>query len=177
MPQLKPICTDPSHPPIIGTLTQETLYKEVSELIANHPVPQPTHRVGGDGPVDTRLLGLTTQHVYFAGSHKKFRVRYDRIVSLAPYEDGFGIIWDAQAAKPQTFRIGDGWFGLQPGREPVPTLAPVKIQLPPLGCVSKIALQINLGRRFRSCLARPILAWEWPATQETRHKPLKPPMR
>ena len=29
MPQLKPICTDPSHPPIIGTLTQETLYEEV----------------------------------------------------------------------------------------------------------------------------------------------------
>ena len=86
--------------------------------------------MGRDGPVDTGLLGLTTKHVYFAGSRKKFRVRYDRIVSLDPYEDGFGIIWDAQAAKPQTFRTGDGWFGLQPGREPVPALAPVEIQLP-----------------------------------------------
>ena len=40
---------------------------------------------------DTGLLGLTTKHIYFAGSRKKFRVRYDRIVSFDPYEDGFGI--------------------------------------------------------------------------------------
>ena len=26
------------------------------------------------------------------------------------YDDGFGIIRDAQTAKPQTFRTGDGWF-------------------------------------------------------------------
>ena len=56
-------------------------------------------------------------------------------------------------------------------------LAPVKIQLPPLGHVSTIMLQINVGQRFRSCLARLILAWEWPATQEIQRMPLKPPMR
>ena len=59
---------------------------------------------------DTGLLGLTTKYVYFAGSRKKFRVRYDRIVALEPYEDGFGIMRDAQTAKPQTFVTGDGWF-------------------------------------------------------------------
>ena len=59
---------------------------------------------------DTGLLGLTTKHIYFTGSRKKFRVRYDRIVSFDPYEDGFGIMRDAQTAKPQTFRTGDGWF-------------------------------------------------------------------
>ena len=59
---------------------------------------------------DTGLLGLTTKHVYFAGSRKKFRVRYNRIVSFEPYEDGFGIMRDAQTAKPQNFRTGDGSF-------------------------------------------------------------------
>ena len=33
---------------------------------------------------DTGTLGLTTKHIYFAGSRKKFRVRYDRIVSFEP---------------------------------------------------------------------------------------------
>ena len=58
----------------------------------------------------TGLLGLTTKHIYFGGSRKRFRVRYDRIVAFDPYEDGFGIMRDAQTAKPQTFRTGDGWF-------------------------------------------------------------------
>ena len=59
---------------------------------------------------DTGLLGLTTKHVYFAGSRKRFRVRYDRIVTLDPYDDGFRTMRDVQTAKPQAFRTGDGWF-------------------------------------------------------------------
>ena len=59
---------------------------------------------------DTGMLGLTTKHIYFARSRKRFRVRYDRIVAFDPYEDGFGVMRDAQTAKPQTFRTGDGWF-------------------------------------------------------------------
>ena len=58
-------------------------------------------------PADTGLLGLTTNHIYFAGRLKRFRVRYDRIVSFDPYQGGFGIMRDAQTAKPQTFRTGD----------------------------------------------------------------------
>ena len=57
---------------------------------------------------DTEMLGLTTRHIYFAGSRKRSRVRYDKIVAFDPYEDGFGIIRDAQTAKPQAFRTGDG---------------------------------------------------------------------
>ena len=63
---------------------------------------------------DTGLLGLTTKHVYFAGPKKKFRVRYDRIVAFEPYNEGFGIMRDAQTARPQTFRTGDGWFAYDP---------------------------------------------------------------
>ena len=54
---------------------------------------------------DTGLLGLTTKQVYFASSRKKSRVRYDRIVSFDPYEDGLGIKRDTQ-----TFVTGDDWF-------------------------------------------------------------------
>ncbi len=60
--------------------------------------------------VDNGLLGLTTKHIYFAGSRKRFRVRYDRIVTFEPYSDGLGIMRDAQTAKPQSFITGDGWF-------------------------------------------------------------------
>ena len=31
-------------------------------------------------------------------------------VGFDPYDDGFGIMRDAQTAKPQAFRTGDGWF-------------------------------------------------------------------
>ena len=43
-------------------------------------------------------------------NRRKFRVRYDRIVSFEPFSDRSGIMGDAQTAKPQTFRTGDGWF-------------------------------------------------------------------
>lgn len=59
---------------------------------------------------DTGLLGVTTKHIYFAGSSKRFRIRHERIVSIEPYTDGIGIQRDAVRAKPETFRIGDGWF-------------------------------------------------------------------
>lgn len=60
--------------------------------------------------VDTGLFGATTKHIYFHGERKRFRIRYDRIVSFDPYSDGIGLMRDAQTAKPQSFRTGDGWF-------------------------------------------------------------------
>ena len=59
---------------------------------------------------DTGLLGITDKRIYFHGPRKRFRIRYDRIVSFDPYEDGIGVMRDAQTAKPQTFKTGDGWF-------------------------------------------------------------------
>ena len=60
--------------------------------------------------VDTGLMGITSKHIYFHGERKRFRIRYDRIVSFEPYSDGLGVMRDAQTAKPQSFRTGDGWF-------------------------------------------------------------------
>ena len=59
---------------------------------------------------DTGLLGFTTKHLYFSGPKKKFRVRYDKIVSFELYSDGLDIMRDTQTAKPQSFVTGDGWF-------------------------------------------------------------------
>ena len=59
---------------------------------------------------DTGPLSLATKPIYFVGRRKKFRGHYGRIVSFDPYDDGFSIMRDAQTAKPQTFRTGDGWF-------------------------------------------------------------------
>lgn len=59
---------------------------------------------------DTGMLGITSKHIYFHGPRKRFRIRYDRIVSFEPYNDGIGVMRDAQTAKPQSFKTGDGWF-------------------------------------------------------------------
>lgn len=60
--------------------------------------------------VDTGVLGVTTQHIYFSGQKKSFRIPYKKIVSFTPYSDGIGICKDAENAKPQTFITGEGWF-------------------------------------------------------------------
>lgn len=62
--------------------------------------------------VDTGMLGITTKHLYFHGPAKRFRVRYDKIVSFEPYSDGLGFMRDNLRAKPETFTVGenDGWF-------------------------------------------------------------------
>ena len=69
---------------------------------------------------DTGLLGLTTKHIYFAGARNQFRVRCDKIAASGPYEDGSGIMPDAQTARPQAFRTKGGSPACNPGRQPGP---------------------------------------------------------
>ena len=45
-----------------------------------------------------------------AHPRKKSRLRYDRIMDSKPFSDEFGIMRDAQTAKAQAFKTGDGWF-------------------------------------------------------------------
>ncbi|ROR02934.1 hypothetical protein [Desulfosoma caldarium] len=59
---------------------------------------------------DTGLLGITNKHIYFAGSVKRFRIAYNKIVTFEPFSDGIGIQRDAQTVRPQLFETGDGWF-------------------------------------------------------------------
>ncbi|HHU63901.1 MAG TPA: hypothetical protein GXZ32_06850 [Clostridiales bacterium] len=60
--------------------------------------------------VDTGLLGITNSHIYFSGSKKRFRIKYNKIVSFEPFSNGIGVFRDAKTAKPQYFLIDDGWF-------------------------------------------------------------------
>ena len=59
-----------------------------------------------------RILAITTKHIYFHGQQERFRVRYDKIVSFEPYENGLGYMRDLARAKPETFETpgNDGWF-------------------------------------------------------------------
>ncbi len=60
--------------------------------------------------IDTGMVVITNEHIYFAGPVKAVRVPYAKIVSFQPFSDGIGIIRDASSAKPQIFVTGDGWF-------------------------------------------------------------------
>ena len=63
---------------------------------------------------DAGLLGITTKHLYFKGSHTSFRVRLEKIVSFEPFRDGLGIMRDSARAKPELFTMGttDVWFSV-----------------------------------------------------------------
>ncbi len=41
---------------------------------------------------------------------RRSRNRCDRVVESNPFNDGFGLMRDAQTAKLHSFRTGDGWF-------------------------------------------------------------------
>jgi hypothetical protein len=60
--------------------------------------------------VDTGLLAITNKHIYFGGDQKSFRIKFEKIMAMTPYEDGISIQRDAATAKPQLFITGDGWF-------------------------------------------------------------------
>jgi len=60
--------------------------------------------------IDNGMMAVTDKYIYFAGSKKSFRIKYEKIVSFTPYSDGIGVQRDAQTAKPQIFVTNEGWF-------------------------------------------------------------------
>ena len=60
--------------------------------------------------VGTGTLALTNKHLYFSSANKNFRIRFDRIVTVTPYEDGIGVQKEGVSSKPMTFSNLDGWF-------------------------------------------------------------------
>lgn len=60
--------------------------------------------------VDNGAVCITNTNIHFVGPAKSLRVPYSKVVSFLPFDDGVGIVRDAQTAKPQLFKTGDGWF-------------------------------------------------------------------
>jgi hypothetical protein len=56
------------------------------------------------------LVALTNKNIYFSSSAKSFKVPYNKILTLDPYEDGIGLQKDGTSSKPQVFKGLDGWF-------------------------------------------------------------------
>lgn len=54
---------------------------------------------------DTGILGVTTGHIYFAGSSLHFRIPHDRIVTVGPRADGVGLTQDRPNARPEFFLL------------------------------------------------------------------------
>ncbi|MCB0071544.1 MAG: hypothetical protein KDE20_08810 [Caldilineaceae bacterium] len=79
-----------------------------------------SYRVGGfrGRPVERQervslgrgTLFVTNKHMYFTGDQKTFRVPYSKIVAFEEYSDGISFTRDAATAKPQIFRVEEGWY-------------------------------------------------------------------
>ncbi len=60
--------------------------------------------------VDTGMVAVTNQNLYFDGTTKSFRIPYSKIVSFEPFSDAIGVMRDTKTAKHQFFVTRDGWF-------------------------------------------------------------------
>jgi len=56
------------------------------------------------------ILAITNKHLYFSNSQKTFKIPFNKIIALQPYEDGIGINKDGVSTKTQVFKKLDGWF-------------------------------------------------------------------
>ena len=74
-------------------------------VFKGHPVESTQVVSGGKG-----ALAATNKNLYFFGQLKTMRIPYAKIISFQPYSDGIGIQRDAASARPEVFKIGDGWF-------------------------------------------------------------------
>lgn len=60
--------------------------------------------------VDTGLLGVTDQHLYFSGPSKGLRINYNKIAAFRTFANGFGVQRDALTARLQSFVVKDPQF-------------------------------------------------------------------
>lgn len=60
--------------------------------------------------IDSGVLLLGLNNLYYSGSNKAFKIPYKKIISFQPYEDGVKIFKEPSTSKPMIFKVDDGWF-------------------------------------------------------------------
>lgn len=60
--------------------------------------------------IDTGILLVTDKNLYFGGAQKSIKLRFGKVLSLVPFEDGVGVQMDAASSSTKIFVTGDGWF-------------------------------------------------------------------
>lgn len=60
--------------------------------------------------VDRGLVLLTDKNLYLGGQYNIFKIPYNKILAICPYDDGVVIQKDASTAKPDVFMVNDVWY-------------------------------------------------------------------
>ena len=60
--------------------------------------------------VDSGVVGITTKHIYFAGTQRRLRINYQDVVSFKAYTDGIGVVQDGNTSGSHVFLTDKGWF-------------------------------------------------------------------
>ncbi|MCY3914481.1 MAG: hypothetical protein OXG49_00580 [Chloroflexi bacterium] len=60
--------------------------------------------------IDMGAMGFSTEHIYFVGRIRRFRIPYTRIALFNRDSFGISLVQDGQYPLPQQFRLEDTWF-------------------------------------------------------------------
>lgn len=60
--------------------------------------------------LDRGIVLLTDKNLYFGGDYNIFKLPFDKILAIRPYDDAVVIQKDASSAKPIVFMLNDVWF-------------------------------------------------------------------
>lgn len=60
--------------------------------------------------LDRGIVLLTDKNLYFGGDYNIFKLPFDKILAIRPYDDAVVIQKDASNAKPIVFMLNDVWF-------------------------------------------------------------------
>ena len=87
--------------------TYEELFSGIPSIAVSEGLQAFRERYGNIPQPDS---GRASHQLSALWSQNHPKSKHGAIVAFEPYEDGSGIMRDAQTTKPQAFRTADGWF-------------------------------------------------------------------